>query len=75
MKLNTLYSRAVNGKTTEFTIEVEENKYRTISGYTDGVKTTSQWTVCETKNIGKKNGHIEITISFSNPMQTIISIV
>ena len=55
MKLNTLYSRAVNGKTTEFTIEVEENKYRTISGYTDGVKTTSQWTVCETKNIGKKN--------------------
>lgn len=55
MKLNTLYSRAVNGKTTEFTIEVEENKYRTISGYTDGIKTTSQWTVCEGKNVGKKN--------------------
>jgi DNA ligase-1 len=49
MKLNTLYSRAVNGKTTEFTIEVEENKYRTISSYTDGVKTTSQWTICEAK--------------------------
>jgi DNA ligase-1 len=55
MKLSTLYSRATNGKTTEFTIEVEENKYRTISGYTDGIKTTSQWTICEAKNVGKKN--------------------
>jgi len=55
MKLSTLYARSVNGKTTEFTIEVEENKYRTITGYTDGVKTTSQWTVCEAKNVGKKN--------------------
>jgi DNA ligase-1 len=50
MKLNTLYSRAVNGKVTEFTIEVEDNKYRTISGYTDGVKTTSQFTICEAKS-------------------------
>ena len=55
MKLNTLYSRATNGKITEFTIEVEGNKYRTISGYTDGVKTVSQFTVCEAKNVGKKN--------------------
>ena len=49
MKLKTLYSRAVNGKTNEFTIEVEENKYRTITGFTDGVKTTSNWTICEAK--------------------------
>ena len=55
MKLSTLYARAVNGKTTEFTIEVKENKYRTITGYTDGVKTVSNWTVCEAKNVGKKN--------------------
>ena len=55
MKLSTLYARATNGKTTEFTIEVKGNKYRTISGYTDGVKTTTQWTICESKNVGKKN--------------------
>jgi DNA ligase-1 len=51
----TLYSRATNGKTLEWTIEVESNKYRTISGYTDGVKTVSQWTLCEGKNIGRSN--------------------
>jgi len=46
MKLKTLYSRSVNGKTNEFTIEIEGNKYRTITGFTDGIKTTSNWTVC-----------------------------
>ena len=55
MKLDKLFSRAVNGKTLEYTIEVKENKFRTISGYTDGVKTTSEWTICQGKNIGKKN--------------------
>jgi DNA ligase-1 len=49
MKLNKLYSRSVNGKINEFTIEVENNKYRTITGFTDGVRTTSNWTVCEAK--------------------------
>ena len=51
----TLYSRATTGKTLEWTIEVEGNKYRTISGHIDGVKTTSQWTVCEPKNVGRAN--------------------
>jgi DNA ligase-1 len=55
MKLNTLYKRATNGKVVEHTIEVENNCFRTISGYTDGVKTTSEWTCCSGKNIGKKN--------------------
>ena len=55
MKLNTLYKRAVNGKINEHTIEVENNCFRTISGYNDGVKTTSEWTCCAGKNIGKKN--------------------
>ena len=49
MKLKTLYSRSVNGKTNEFTIEIENNKYRTITGFIDGIKTTSNWTVCEAK--------------------------
>ena len=55
MKLNTLYKRATNGKIVEHTIEVESNCFRTISGYTDGIKTTSEWTCCSGKNIGKKN--------------------
>jgi DNA ligase-1 len=55
MKLETLYSRAVNGKINEFVIEIENNKYRTITGYTDGIKTVSEWTVCQAKNVGKKN--------------------
>jgi DNA ligase-1 len=49
MKLKTLYSRSVNGKTNEFTIEIENNKYRTITGFIDGVRTTSNWTLCEAK--------------------------
>lgn len=55
MKLSKLYKRAVNGKTLEWEIEVENNCFRTISGYTDGIKTTSEWTCCEGKNTGKKN--------------------
>ena len=42
MILKTLYKRTVNGKIAEWTIETEDNCYRTISGYTDGVKTTSE---------------------------------
>lgn len=53
--LRTLYKRAVNGKVNEWTIEVNDHCYRTISGYTDGQKTTTEWTCCEGKNIGRSN--------------------
>jgi len=55
MKLPKLFKRAVNGKTLEWEIEVKDNCFRTISGYTDGIKTVSEWTCCEAKNVGKKN--------------------
>ncbi len=55
MKLHTLYKRAVNGKINEWTIEIDGHCYRTISGYTDGQKTTTEWTCCEGKNIGRSN--------------------
>lgn len=57
MKLHTLYKRATNGKVSEWTIEVVqvEGAYRTIAGYTDGVKTTSEWTYVEGKNVGRSN--------------------
>ena len=55
MKLPKLFKRAVNGKTLEWEIEVNGACFRTISGYTDGIKTSSEWTCCEAKNVGKKN--------------------
>lgn len=55
MKLHTLYKRAVNGKINQWTIEIEGNCYRTISGYTDGQKTTTEWTCCDGKNTGRSN--------------------
>jgi DNA ligase-1 len=50
MKLSKLYSRATNGKVNTFEIEVEGNRFRSTTGYDDGVKTTSEWTVCEAKS-------------------------
>ena len=50
MKLTTLYSRSTKGKINEHIIEVENNKYRTISGFTDGKKTTTKWKVCSSKS-------------------------
>lgn len=36
-------------------MEVDGNKFRTISGQTDGKKVTSEWTTCQGKNIGRSN--------------------
>lgn len=56
MTFATIYKKTNTGKTQQWTIEVEGNKYRTISGQTDGKKTTSEWTVVYGKNEGKANG-------------------
>lgn len=45
-----LYKRSTTGKISAWRIEVEGNKFRTISGFTDGKKVTSEWTVCESKS-------------------------
>jgi DNA ligase-1 len=55
MTYQPLFKKSTHGKINKWTVEVEDNKFRTISGYSDGVQTTSEWTVCEGKNIGKKN--------------------
>ena len=55
MKLDTLYKKTTIGKTQTWEIEVSGNKFRTISGQSDGKKITNNWTVCEGKNVGKKN--------------------
>jgi DNA ligase-1 len=50
MIFKTLYKRSTTGKISEWTIEIEGNKFRTISGFTDGQKVISEWTVCEAKS-------------------------
>jgi DNA ligase-1 len=48
--MKTLYKRSTTGKISEWSIEVEGNKFRTVSGFTDGLKITSEWTICESKS-------------------------
>jgi len=55
MKLPVLYKRSVTGKVSTWYVEVEDKCFRTVSGFLDGQKVTSEWTCCEAKNVGKKN--------------------
>ena len=55
MKLETIYKKTKTGATQEWTIEVVGNKYRTISGQTDGKKIVNEWTIVYGKNTGKLN--------------------
>jgi DNA ligase 1 len=45
-----LYKRSTTGKISTWKIEVQGNKFRTISGFSDGKKITSDWTLCESKS-------------------------
>lgn len=51
----TLYKVDSKGKTRELIIEVDDDKYRTISGIVDGAKITTAWTTCTPKNVGRSN--------------------
>jgi DNA ligase-1 len=55
MKLPTLYKKTTVGKTQIWEIEVVGNKFRSISGQADGKVHINLWTVCQGKNVGKKN--------------------
>lgn len=55
MKYPLLYKRSTLGKISTWTIETQDDNFRTISGYLDGLKITSSWTKCTSKNINKKN--------------------
>lgn len=50
-----LFSRTSTGAIQQWNIEVVENKFRVICGQVGGQHITNEWTVCEGKNIGKKN--------------------
>ena len=55
MIYKTLYKRSVTGKVSTWYAEVENNCFRTVSGFSDGQKVTSEWTCCEAKNLNKSN--------------------
>lgn len=52
----TLYKRTSTGKIQTWFAEVEEGKFRSTAGFIDGKKTTTEWTICKGKNLGKANG-------------------
>lgn len=54
-ELPTLYARANGGAILEWDIEIEGDKYRTITGQQGGAKVTSKWSVAKSKNQGQSN--------------------
>lgn len=50
-----LYKKDSNQNTRVWWMESEDDKFRTHSGVYGGEIVVSEWTVCESKNIGKKN--------------------
>jgi DNA ligase-1 len=55
IQLPKIFKKTKTGATQTWSIEVDGNKYRTYSGQLDGKIQTSEWTICEGKNIGKAN--------------------
>ena len=55
MILGPLYKVDSKGKTRVISVEVEEDRFRVISGLEDGAKITNKWTICKPKNIGRAN--------------------
>lgn len=55
MNLKNLFKRTSTGATQQWCKEIDGGKYRTLSGQVGGAITTSAWTVCTGKNIGRSN--------------------
>lgn len=55
MILSKLFNKTKTNTLVEWSIEVDGEKYRTITGKLDGNLIISAWTVCEGKNVGKTN--------------------
>jgi DNA ligase-1 len=51
----TIYKRDTNGKIRVWFMELDESRFRTTAGLKDGQLVTSEWTLCESKNIGRAN--------------------
>ena len=60
-KLPTLFSRASTGALREWTIEHNENAFRTHSGQVEGKITTSKWYDVKATNVGRSNERTRTT--------------
>lgn len=54
-QLAELFKAGSGKKKLTWKVEVEDGKYRTVSGQVGGKLVTSEWTVCTAKNVGKTN--------------------
>lgn len=59
-KFPTLYSRTSTGAVQTWTIEVENDRYRTTYGQVDGKKTTTEWYQCYATNEDRANERTSI---------------
>lgn len=55
MKLQTLYTKTAKQQIQIWEIEIVNDSYRTHEGLLNGAISTSKWTVCKGKSLGKKN--------------------
>ncbi len=55
MKASILYKKTATGAVQIWYMELGGGRYRTLSGQLDGKLTTSDWTTCEPKNVGRSN--------------------
>lgn len=61
LEYDPLYKRDRNGKVRVWRLQRSDDRYRTVSGILGGAMTETGWTVCEPKNVGKKNSTTGIT--------------
>lgn len=54
-QLDEIFKRTSSGKIQTWSMEINGNKYRTVTGLQGGQKVVSAWTTCAGKNLGKKN--------------------
>jgi ATP-dependent DNA ligase len=55
MKLPTLYSRTATGAIQVWTVEIQENAYRTLHGQYGGKIVTTEWYTTASTNVGRAN--------------------
>jgi DNA ligase-1 len=56
MIITTLFKKTSAGKVQQWSIELEDDKYRVISGQLNGKMVTSKWKTAKPTNTGKANG-------------------
>ena len=59
VQLPTLYARTNTGATQTWTVQVEDDKFRTTFGQVDGKQQTTEWTVAKPTNEGRANARDE----------------